>query len=328
MADLYTRISKRINMTVTAFRSDCRISAKLALLRMCADLGGRLGLRSISVPASKKKEAFIQKHLEKALGSVLEHYVDDSDHGTFEPDGPIWVCWWTGEETAPALVKRCIRSIRENAGDRLVHMITRDNYKEYLDIPTYILNKVQNGSMCVANFSDYLRFSLLAKYGGQWLDATLFCSAPIPADYAHAPLFTCKGTMGDPSGYLSLFRWTSFCFGGYRGNVLFRYMSDAFDAYWREHDISIDYLLVDYLIDLGYRKLPAVRQLLDAVPDNNLHRDDLQAAMNAALPATDFDAVIQPDTTLYKLSWREAYAETTADGQESIFAYFINEKRN
>ena len=69
--------------------------------------------------------------------------------------------------------------------------------------------------------------------------------------------------------------------------------------------------------------LPAIRSMLDAVPENNLHRDDLQAAMNAALPASDFDRVIQPDTVLYKLSWRLSYAEQTADGEDSIFKAFV-----
>ena len=45
--------------------------------------------------------------------------------------------------------------------------------------------------------------------------------------------------------------------------------------------------------------------------------------MNAALPASDFDRVIQPDTVLYKLSWRESYEEQTADGEDSIFKAFV-----
>jgi hypothetical protein len=45
--------------------------------------------------------------------------------------------------------------------------------------------------------------------------------------------------------------------------------------------------------------------------------------MNAALPAAEFDCVLQPDTVLYKLSWRESYAEKTADGKDSVFSFFI-----
>lgn len=324
MANLYARISKRIDMTTKDFRSDMKFSPKLAMARVCASLCGRAGLRSFAEPAARKKDEYIRRFLSETLAPVLEQYAADENVGAHTPDAPIWVCWWTGEETAPPLVKRCIRSIRENAGCHPVHLIDRENYKTYLEIPEYILAKVSDGTMCIANFSDYLRFSLLAAYGGLWLDATIYCPGPIPEDYFRIPLFTCKGTLGDPGGYLSRYRWTSFCFGGNRGNVMFRYMQKAFDAYWRVCDTAIDYLLVDYLIDLGCRKLPAVRQLLDAIPENNLHRDDLQAAMNAVLPADAFDSVIRSDTALYKLSWREHYVEETADGQESIFHAFIS----
>lgn len=323
MADLLTRIRRRIDMTAADFRSDCRFSPKLAGLRMCANLCSRAGLSSIAQSAGRRKDDFIRSYLETTLAPVLAQYADDGETGTYSPDAPIWVCWWTGEETAPPLVKRCIRSIRENAGSHPVYLIDRDNYTDHLDIPKHILSKVEDRSMCIANFTDYLRFSLLAKHGGLWLDATIYCARPIPEALFHMPLYTCKGTLGDPSAYLSQYRWTSFCFGGHRANVMARYMQSAFDAYWRVCDSAIDYLLVDYLIDLGYRKLPAVRNLLDAIPENNLHRDDVQAAMNAALPASEFEEVLHPDTLLYKLSWREQYAEKTADGRDTVYARFI-----
>lgn len=323
MANLYTRIRRRIDMTCKDLASDLNFSPGFALARLGANLCGRAGLRSIAASAGQKKDAFIHRYLEEVLEPVLQQYADDDAMGAYEPNAPIWVCWWTGEETAPPLVRQCIRSIRENAGDHPVHFIDRDNYHTYLEIPEHILSKVEDKTMCIANFSDYLRFSLLAAYGGLWMDATLFCSSGIPEDYFRQPLFTCKGTNGDPGGYLSRYRWTSFCFGGRKGNVMFRYMQKAFDTYWSLCDTAIDYLLVDYLIDMGYRKLPAIRSMLDEVPENNLHRDDLQAAMNAALPASDFDRVIQPDTVLYKLSWRESYAEQTADGEDSIFKAFV-----
>ena len=65
---------------------------------------------------------------------------------------------------------------------------------------------------------------------------------------------------------------------------------------------------------------------IHAVAENTPHRDDLQAAMNAALPAEQFENVINKDTTLYKLSWRETYSELTADGKPSIYNRFLNLK--
>jgi hypothetical protein len=63
---------------------------------------------------------------------------------------------------------------------------------------------------------------------------------------------------------------------------------------------------------------------LDELPENTPHRDSLQAAMNERLPASALEEVLQPDTVLYKLSWRETYYETTADGKKSIYAEFLN----
>ena len=321
MANLSVRIANRAKNTFKAFKTDCSFSVSYGLLRILDELGGRVGLKRISSWAHYKKDKWILKYLKKELEPILKKYHDLNESSTYFPSAPIWVCWWTGEETAPLLVKRCISSIRSNANGHPVKLITRDNYSEYLDIPSYILNKVSSGQMCLANFSDYLRFSLLKRYGGLWLDATIFCSGPLQDELFQMPLFTCKSPPKETT-YISRYRWTAFCFGGYREGLLFRFMHDAFNLYWQKNEVSIDYLLVDYLIEIAYSEIPAIRMQLDSVPCNNLHRDDLQAAMNAALPASQFSSVLQSDTSLYKLSWREHYAEQTTDGSDSIYKYF------
>lgn len=309
-------------MTVNGFRSDCHFSPWYAGLRVADELGGRLGLGKLSYSAHIKKDKWIIEYLARDLAPVLKEYARDNGRGEYQPDAPIWVCWWTGEETAPPLVRQCIASIRKHAGTHPVHLITENNYADYLDIPECLMEKVRSKTMCLANFSDYLRFSLLAKYGGLWLDATIYCAREIPEDYFRMPVFTCKGRNGD-GNYISDYRWTSFCFGGWKNQVLFRFMHSAFEAYWTGNPVAIDYLLVDYLINLGYTKVTAIAAALDDVPENNLARDDLQAAMNAALPADQFDSVIADDTVFYKLSWREIYDEEAIDGQDSIYKYFL-----
>lgn len=309
-------------MTIKDFRSDCRFSIRLAVLRLCANLCGRVGVTSIARNAKAKKSDYIRQYIAKTLEPLLERYASDNNIGSFDADAPIWVCWWTGEKTAPPLVKRCIRSIRENAGSHPVHLINKDNYKEYLQIPAFMLEKVEDKRMALAHLADYIRVKLLADHGGLWLDATIFCSGPIPEDCFSIPFFTCKSPR-KPCGYISELRWVTFCLGAWNGNVFYRFISDALERYWKENPGAIDYLFFDYVIEFAYDHLPEIRKLMDAVPENNLHRDDLQAAMNTALPASEFDTVIQPDTSLYKLSWRERYAEETADGRESIYHAFV-----
>ena len=82
-------------------------------------------------------------------------------------------------------------------------------------------------------------------------------------------------------------------------------------------------MLVDYLINIACLKLGCVSESIASIPENNLHRDDLQAAMNAALPAEAFESVLREDTTLYKLSWRETYSMETEDGRPSVYAHFL-----
>ena len=147
MSSLATRIGKRIKMTVKSFQSDCRFSLHYAFLRLGAELGGRLGFTKLAGTCSARKSDWIFKYLEKNLNPVIEKYQADDDNGTPQTDAPVWVCWWTGEETAPLLVRQCIKSIRKNAGTHPVHLITKDNYRDFLEIPAFMLEEVQSGHM-------------------------------------------------------------------------------------------------------------------------------------------------------------------------------------
>lgn len=323
MKKLAIRIKKRLKITWQDFQNDCRFSFYLAVIRFLESYAGLAHLKKLSSFFRHKREAWILNYLSKALQNVIQSYKDQSFDGIYVENAPIWVCWWTGEESAPSLVKQCVKSIRKNAGTHPVHFISKNNYRKYVDIPDFILRKLESGQMCVAHFSDYLRFSLLQKYGGLWLDATMFVSQPLPKSYFERPLFTCKSDIKN-SGYISQYRWTVFCFCGWKNNAFFTYVQKSLEAYWKNNETAIDYLFLDYVIDIAYDSVPYIKNALDAVPFNNLHRDDLQAAMNAAVPWKDFDQVVRPDTVLYKLSWREYYSKTTSAGDKSIYAGFLD----
>lgn len=323
MACLKKRIINRFDMTLETFKKDLFFSKELAFLRMGDDLTHRIHCKRISNYLHHKKDTWILNYLEEKLSAEIGKYKMDDFCGEYLENAPIWICWWTGLDSAPLLVKQCVKSIRKHAIGHPVNFITQDNYKEFLSIPEYILDKLSTGKMCVANFTDYLRFSLLEKYGGIWLDATIYVSQDLPESYFANSIFTCKSQEIE-CRYISKFRWTSFCFGGWKGNVLFKFFKAAFEKYWKEQDAAVDYLLVDYIIDIASRNITAVSQQLEKVPINNLHRDDLQAAMNDALDETKIDDIINQETILYKLSWRETYSKYTEEGRKSIYTAFLD----
>lgn len=323
MRTFFSKCGGFVARILAGLRNDCHFSIYYGALGLAQELCRVLRFRKLSGRLYGLRNQWIQTYLKNRLAPVLIRYQADADRGAADETAPVWICWWTGLETAPALVQQCAASIRRNAGSHPVHDISRETYGQYLEIPEYMLEKVRSGKMGYAHLADYIRVKLLAQYGGLWLDTTMFCSREIPELCFSLPLFTCKGPIRK-GGYISDYRWTTFCLGGWKGNVFYRFLADALEEYWKHQDRAIDYLFFDHIILTAYENLPAVRELLDSIPDNNIHRDDLQAAMNAALPAEDFESVLQPDTALYKLSWREVYSETTADGQDSIYHRFIH----
>lgn len=325
MGRLMIRVKGRIDRTLSGWKQDSQFSRKLAVYRMIDELAWRLHFRRLSNFFHSKKDQWILEYLETKSQDIIEKYKFKDNCGEEEDNGPIWICWWTGEDTAPVLVKQCIKSIRKSAKLHPVYFIDRNNYSDYLQIPEFILRKVNNGKMCVANFSDYLRFSLLEKYGGLWLDATIFCAKDIPEEYFQIPMFTCKSNPIQ-GRYISQYRWTSFCLGGWKHSVCYQFLKEMMENYWKTEESSVDYLLVDYLINIAYSNNSTVKRCLDSVPLNNLKRDELQAAMNTRVSGNELNDILDDETILYKLSWREKYSLTAVNGDESIYSYFLNLK--
>lgn len=70
-----------------------------------------------------------------------------------------------------------------NNPDKEVILISYDNLEEYVHFPDYILEKWKKGQITNTHMTDLLRLELLIKYGGMWLDATVYCSSPNIPDY-------------------------------------------------------------------------------------------------------------------------------------------------
>jgi hypothetical protein len=89
----------------------------------------------------------------------------------------IWSCWLQGRENAPRVVEKCLLSWeRKNPGwqFRCLDATTIGRYvplKQYVDLDTR--------SITAASLSDIVRILLLHEFGGVWVDATLFCNAPL-----------------------------------------------------------------------------------------------------------------------------------------------------
>lgn len=303
--------------------SDCRhFAPSLAFYR----LGGTIFRLLRIMPVAKwfwaRKDRWILAYLRKKYGNAFSNIVPSPEAPA---DSVIWVCWLSGLETAPPLVRACVSSIYRNAGEHPVHLVTLDNYAEHVTLPDHILQKFRDGKIGMAHFSDILRVCLLAEHGGLWLDSTIFCKSPIPREWTSAPFFTCKSERQE-IGCVSNNEWTTFCLGGWMGCPAFMALRAFFFRYWEEEERAIDYLFFDDAIALSVELTPGMAELLQSVPLNNEKRDALIQRFADPWREGCLDDLYQSDTVLFKLGYREAHylLPQTPDGKRTVYQAFVD----
>ena len=269
----------------------------------------------------------IEEYVDKAMAPVVERYehrTDDSMRPQVGEKIPVWCCWWQGEAQMPELVKMCQARLKQVLpGDRAeLHLITLDNYRDYVTIPAHIIEKFEKKIITMTTMSDVLRFALLEKYGGYWLDATVFFTGEIPEEY-FSGRFYCQRMVNNTElvkREACRGNWCGFSMAGPRGSIVFRYMSDAFSHWWANYDTIIDYVLIDYLLWTGFRKVPAVRAVIDAVPDNNEDIFEMYQVLNQPYSPELMERLTQRNV-MHKLTYKMDLMRQTSEGEVTLYGY-------
>ena len=181
----------------------------------------------------KKKYLPRLKRLEKGPAEYVENKT-------------IWVCWLQGLENAPEIVAKCVDSIYRYAGDYKVVLITNDNLKDYVDIPAYVTEKLEKKRMQFAHYSDYIRVSLLEKYGGVWIDSTVLMTGTIPASILSLPFFCFRTSYLSDSCCVS----SNWFISSHKGEEIVRRVKFLLDEYWRNEGFLCDYYLFHLIFAL------------------------------------------------------------------------------
>lgn len=274
-----------------------------------------------------RKHAIMIRYFEKTFGDFLNSY--DYNHEeeilpNSEYSDCIWVCWWQGLDDAPELVKECIESIKKNAGDHRVIVLTEDNYKHYVEIPEWVEEKKNKGIITRTHYSDLLRLSLLAKHGGMWLDSTLFCTAPVLDEYFKWPLWSIKRPdyfhASVASGYFA--NYSLACSSDNR--FAFVTIRDFFLNYWKNNDSIVDYLTLDYMIVLAQKYDKRIAKIFSDIKSNNPNCDELYKVLGDEFDIDKWKRIKQ-DTFLFKLSWKYQYSKEKNECS-TFYGYLIDRK--
>ena len=322
---LYKKIKRTTNSIKNDLVNDLNYYPKsLMIVRFINNctFRGKL-LKPLNNWSLEKRHKFIMDYLYKEYKEVFDKYEDEKDFEDESQDLSIWVCWLQGEDNAPQLVKNCIRSIRKHSNNHKVVLITEKNYKDYINMPEYIVDKYNNKNISAAHFSDIIRMMLLRNYGGLWLDATVYCKRDIPEYVFEKSVFSCK-SLRQKTNYISEYQWTSFILGGRKNSLFYRFMVDFYLEYWKREEVAIDYLFMDYVILLARKHIKVIDNEIENIPVNNLDRDYLSFIFNNKFEDEEYRKLISSDTYFYKLSWRENFKDITDDGASTFYSIFVN----
>lgn len=163
----------------------------------------------------------------------------------------VWWCWFQGEENAPDLNKACLKSLRDNLTDREIIVITLDNYKEYTDLPEYIIKKFEKGIIPYPQFSDLVRLDLLVRHGGTWIDSSVYCTK-YNKEFFDRELFVFSNYMkGDSSIVLSNWFITSEI-----NNPILLTVKELLLKYWKDHNYLLHYYIFHFFFTMTIEKYP------------------------------------------------------------------------
>lgn len=302
-------------------------------LPRCREFGFKVaGLTFLDGLFPPEKHSFyigaIEEYVDRFMEPIVAKYRNWENLPLPCSDGakvPVWCCWWQGTEQMPEIVRMCNDRLRQLIPEDQaeLHMITADNYRDFVELPAYIIEKFEAGKMSITALSDILRVALLAKHGGFWIDSTVFISDHFPTEFITSDYYAQR--MYDPVKWYREAckgRWCGFLMGGKAQNVLFLLLRDAFYDWWRIHESVIDYVILDYFLLAGYKNVPAIAVQIDNLPDNNPGVFDMYGKLHFPYSEQLFQQ-LTADTNLHKLTYKIDLITETEAGEPTLYAHLL-----
>lgn len=227
----------------------------------------------------------IEPYLVKRYAQVLQSKKEEVRCKSYKEDHPkiIWWCWLQGLDEAPQIVKACFNSLmREFKVSRVqevqglndgyeIKVIDAENWKDYIELPDFIVKKWEKKQIPPALFSDLLRLELQIKYGGTWIDSTVLCtgfkefeclssssgSSSSPSvqefkEYLDADLFLFQYTK-QGSIPVSISNWF---ISAHSNNEVLIVLRDMLYAYWKDFDCVLDYYVFHLFFAMISKEYP------------------------------------------------------------------------
>lgn len=278
--------------------------------------------------ALKNKTKWLDSYFEKQYADIIDKYKTfDIKHYTSNENFVIWVFWGQGEKQMPPLVKACYRQLTYYNSN--VQLITNENLNKYITINPIIIEKVKKREIGYANFSDIIRNTILASYGGLWLDATVWVSGMIPFQkLRELPIYTANNKeviSGNSVRFWSSYdwNWSSWClWANYSGHPFFCFTRDMLTAIALREQVWPDYVIQDYLFYYACRKIPGIKEQFDMINLHNQNKDELAFFMPQEFDLDKYTK-LSKNECFFKLRYRTPWPVQTKEGKETFYGRIL-----
>ena len=215
----------------------------------------------------------------------------------------------------------------QRGGGYTVNLITQYNINEYIDISdiiSYIDIKNKNYKTKTVPFqvlSDIIRFRLLSKYGGWWMDSTIFLANDtvlnLPEKY-HLPFFTIH--LGYTKNLCSYEKWTSFFLAGVPNHPIFSFVNEMLTYHIQKYHRVLSYHLTDYALAVGSVNIPWLHKCIESMPISNPYVLWLAKHADECFDPFTYKMILQ-HTNVFKMNWRLKFSDNNKSNWNNIKAY-------
>lgn len=259
----------------------------------------RTALEILRLSTQLKTKQKLERKYRRTLEAFDETYEKSLSH---ESSNKVWICWFQGMENAPVLVQKCYESVKENLKGREIVLITSENMEQYVQFPDYILEKWKKGIITHTHLTDLLRLELLIKYGGMWLDATVYCSDEeknIPAYFFDSDLFFYQSLKPGRDGHCQYI--SSWLMSAKTNNKILMATRKLCYEYWKTNNSMYDYFLLHDFISIVLDRYQD--DWLEIVPRDNATPHILLLRLFDQYDEKMWDAITK-QTPFHKLTYK------------------------
>ena len=268
------------------------------------------------------------KCIRKRIAPILEKYKNCELYSNEVSTNQmrVWMLWWQGENKMPPMIDMCYRSIIKSfEGKAEVILLNESNINRYVTLPNYIEEKRERGIITLTHYSDIVRFHLMNKYGGLWIDATYYAAKKAPKEIIESRLYTIRiphPNVKHNNDYI-WYDWAGNFMKLPAGSALGKFMEESFLYYWENNDILMEYYFIDHLLKIAYDSIPGVSEEIELCGYNNVSTHKLLPLLNKTVDVEAYDRLVD-DTVFFKLTTKSNYNKLTEFGQETLFARLLD----